>query len=190
MVLFIKNMVCNRCIMVVEQRLKALSLSYEKVELGEILLQEQPTDDQFSLLKQDLHLLGFELLDDRKASLVSQIKSCIIKYIHCDDDTVRNKKLSAILAEKLHTDYNYLSSLFSSIEGLTIEKYVILQRIERAKELLAYNELSLNEIADQLCYSSVQHLSQQFKKVTGLTPSQYKQSAKEVGRQPLDQVGS
>jgi AraC family transcriptional regulator len=190
MVLFVKNMVCNRCIMVVEQRLKTLPLPYEKVELGEISLPEPPTDSQFNLLKEDLHSLGFELLDDRKASLVSQIKSCIIKYIHGDDETVLNRKLSAVLADKLNADYNYLSSLFSSVEGITIEKYVILQRIERAKELLAYNELTLNEIADKLYYSSVQHLSQQFKKITGLTPSQYKRSAKEVGRQPLDEVGS
>lgn len=183
-------MVCDRCIMVVKQRLTALSFSYEKVELGEISLEMAPSNQQFNLLKQDLHLLGFELLDDRKASIVSQIKSCIIKHIHCSDEAARNKKLSVLLSEKLNADYNYLSSLFSSIEGITIEKYVILQRIERAKELLAYNELSLNEIADELCYSSVQHLSQQFKKITGLTPSQYKQSANELGRRPLDQVGS
>jgi AraC family transcriptional regulator len=190
MVLFVKNMVCNRCIMVVEQRLKTLFFPYEKVELGEISLTEPPTDHQFNLLKQDLQSLGFELLDDRKASVVSQIKSCIIRYVHGDDEAVLNKKLSAVLVEKLNAEYNYLSSLFSSAEGITIEKYVILQRIERAKEFLAYNELSLNEIADKLCYSSVQHLSQQFKKITGLTPSQYKQSANELGRQPLDQVGS
>ena len=190
MVLFVKNMVCNRCIMVVEQQLKELAIPYDKVELGEISMAEPPDDKQFNLLKQHFSSLGFELLDDRKASVVSQIKSFIIKYIHSDDETLSNKKLSAVLAEKLHADYNYLSSLFSSVEGLTIEKYVILQRIERAKELLAYNELNLNEIADKLGYSSVQHLSQQFKKITGLTPSQYKQSAKEVGRQPLDQVGS
>lgn len=183
-------MVCDRCILVVKQRLTALSLPYEKVELGEISWAKSPTDDQLNLLKQDLHLLGFELLDDRKASVVSQIKSCIIKYIHSDNDTEMNKKLSVLLSEKLNADYNYLSSLFSSIEGITIEKYVILQRIERAKELIAYNELSLNEISDKLCYSSVQHLSQQFKKITGLTPSQYKQSAKQIGRQPLDQIGS
>ena len=182
-------MVCDRCIMVVKQRLTAFSLPYEKVDLGEISLRESPTDEQFSLLKQDLHLLGFELLSNRKASIVSQIKSFIIRYIHVDDDMAMNKKLSVILAEKLNADYNYLSSLFSSIEGITIEKYVILQRIEKAKELIAYNELSLNEISDKLGYSSVQHLSQQFKKVTGLTPSQYKQSAKELGRQPLDQIG-
>jgi AraC family transcriptional regulator len=183
-------MVCDRCIMVVKQRLAAFSLPYEKVDLGEIRLRESLTDEKFNLLKQDLQLHGFELLSNRKASAVSQIKSFIIRYIHGDDETVMNKKLSVILAEKLNTDYNYLSSLFSSIEGITIEKYVILQRIERAKELLAYNELTLNEISEKLGYSSVQHLSQQFKKVTGLTPSQYKQSAKELGRQPLDQIGS
>lgn len=182
-------MVCDRCILVVKQRLAALSLPYEKVELGEISLAEPPADDRFNRLKQDLHLLGFEVLDDRKASTVSQMKSCIIKYIH-GDDAVMNKKLSVLLSETLRADYNYLSSLFSSIEGITIEKYVILQRVERAKELLAYNELSLNEIADKLSYSSVQHLSQQFKKITGLTPSQYKQSAKELGRRSLDRVGS
>ena len=183
-------MVCSRCIRLVDQRLNALSLPFEKVELGEVRMQAPLTEEQFNLLKQDLSLFGFELLDDRKASIVCQIKSCIIRYIHSDDKTVLNKKLSVILAEKINADYNYLSSLFSSVEGITIEKYVILQRIERAKELLAYNELSLNEIADKLCYSSVQHLSLQFKKVTGLTPSQYKQSAKQLGRQPLDQVGS
>lgn len=183
-------MVCDRCIMVVKQRLTALSFPFEKVELGEIQLLESLNDDQFDLLKQDLHLLGFELLNNKKSSTVSQIKSFIIRYIHADDETVMNKKLSVILSEKLNADYNYLSSLFSSIEGITIEKYVILQRIERAKELIAYNELSLNEISDKLAYSSVQHLSQQFKKVTGLTPSQYKQSAKELGRQPLDEIGS
>ena len=183
-------MVCNRCIMVIEQRLQALSLPFEKVGLGEVTMRDPLADEQFELLSQDLRLLGFELLDDRKSSLVSHIKACVIRYIHHDEETVLHKKLSVILSEKLNADYNYLSSLFSSVEGITIEKYVILQRIERAKELLAYNELSLNEIADKLCYSSVQHLSQQFKKITGLTPSQYKQSATQLGRKPLDQVGS
>lgn len=183
-------MVCKRCIMMVEQRLNMLSVPYEKVELGEIIIQGQPVYEQFILLKEELQLLGFELLDDRKSSIVSQIKSCIIKYIHSDDESEMNKKISVLLAEKLHADYNYLSALFSSVEGVTIEKYVILQRIERAKELLAYNELNLNEIAWKLSYSSVQHLSLQFKKVTGLTPSQYKQSGRELGRKPLDEVGS
>ncbi|HRI26239.1 MAG TPA: AraC family transcriptional regulator [Ferruginibacter sp.] len=190
MILFVKNMVCDRCVMTVKQSLAAVPLPFDKVELGEIHLPEQPGEETFGRLRESLQQLGFELLDDRRSSVVSQIKSCIIKYIHSEDEELKNKKLSAILAEKLASDYNYLSSLFSSVEGLTIEKYVILQRIERAKELLAYNELTLNEIADKLSYSSVQHLSQQFRKITGLTPSQYKKSAREVGRRPLDQVGS
>lgn len=189
MELFIKNMVCDRCVMVVRQRLDGLLIAYNRVELGEVSLNQPLTDEQFAALKKELDTLGFELLDDRKASLVNQIKTAIIRYIHCEDTEEVNRKLSVLLSEKLGVDYNYLSSLFSSVEGLTIEKYVILQRIERAKELLAYNELSLNEIAFRLHYSSVQHLSQQFKKVTGITPSQYKQS-KESGRKPLDQVGS
>ena len=182
-------MVCDRCILIVKQRLTALAIDYSAVELGEIKLNSAVTEPQFTALKGELHVLGFELLDDRKASLVTQIKTAVIRYIHSDEDTVMNKKLSVLLSEKLGVDYNYLSALFSSIEGITLEKYVILQRIERAKELLDYNELSLNEIADKLHYSSVQHLSQQFKKVTGCTPSQYKQS-REVVRKPLDQVGS
>jgi AraC-like DNA-binding protein len=190
MVLFVKNMVCDRCILMVKQCLTALSLPYEKVELGEICMAELPTDGHFNLLKQNLHVLGFELLDDRRSFIVSQVKSCIIRYIHSDNNVLMNKKLSVLLSEKLDTDYNYLSSLFSSSEGVTIEKFVILQRVERAKELLTYNELSLGEIADKLSYSSIQHLSQQFKKITGFTPSQYKLSAKDLGRQPLDQVNS
>lgn len=188
MILFVKNMVCNRCIMTVKQQLSAYSIPFKKVELGEIEMDEAPSEEQFIQLRQSLHLLGFEMLDDRKSAIVSQIKACIIKYIHWDDDTM-NKKLSVHLSETLHMDYNYLSALFSSIESVTIEKYVILQRIERAKELLAYNELNLNEIAYKLSYSSVQHLSLQFKKITGLTPSEYKQSAKQPGRQPLDELG-
>ena len=188
MKLFVKNMVCDRCILMVKQSLDKLSIDYNTVDLGEIWTDKPISDDQFISLKNLLLLLGFELLDDRKSTIIIQIKSCIIKYIHSDDEAVMNRKLSVMLSEKLETDYNYLSALFSSIEGITIEKYVILQRVERAKELLEYNELSLSEIADKLFYSSVQHLSQQFKKVTGLTPSQYKQSA-ETGRRPLDQVG-
>ncbi len=182
-------MVCDRCVMIVKQRLTIMAIDYNSVQLGEVKLSSPISEDQFAALKEDLHIFGFELLDDRKASLVSRIKSCIIKYIHSEDEEVMNIKLSALLADKLETDYNYLSALFSSIEGITIEKYVILQRIERVKELLTYNELNLNEIAYKLSYSSVQHLSQQFRKVTGLTPTQYKQS-KESGRRPLDQVGS
>lgn len=182
-------MVCDRCVMVVRQCLDTLGINYVRVALGEVHVCQPLHEAQFAVLKTQLESLGFELLDDRKTSLVSRIKGVIICYIHAEDTEDTNKKLSVLLSEKLGVDYNYLSSLFSSIEGTTIEKYVILQRIERAKELLSYNELSLNEIAYSLSYSSLQHLSQQFKKVTGLTPSQYKQS-KEAGRKPLDQVGA
>lgn len=182
-------MVCDRCIMMVRQRLDALAIGYDNVELGTVTLTADLPVDMFASLKADLHTLGFELLDDRKASLVNGIKSCIIRYIHGDDDAMMTMKLSALLADRLQADYNYLSALFSAAEGITIEKYVILQRIERAKELLTYNELSLNEIADKLFYSSVQHLSLQFKRITGLTPSQYKKSG-QAGRKPLDEVGS
>ena len=189
MMLFIKNMVCNRCREVVKQQLELLLIDYRSIELGEVTLNKPIAPDQFFILKEQLHMLGFELLNDYKASLVTQIKSAIINFIHCTDCTGMNKKLSVMLAEKLSADYNYLSALFSSVEGITVEQYVILQRIEKAKELLTYNEASLSQIADALGYSSVQHLSQQFKKVTGLTPSQFKNS-KDLSRKPLDEVGA
>lgn len=182
-------MVCNRCIMVVKQLLDTHSIKYLGVELGEVKLEQNLSSEQLAALTDSLKSLGFELVDDRKSSLVNQIKTVVIRYIHSEDTADSNKKLSVILSEKFGFDYNYLSSIFSTIEGTTIEKYVILQRIERAKELIDYNELSLNEIADSLSYSSVQHLSQQFKKITGLTPSQYK-SSNDIDRKPLDQVGS
>jgi AraC family transcriptional regulator len=187
MELFIKNMVCDRCVMVVRQQLEALSVEYKSVQLGTVVLGKALSEEQFTGLKEKLSFLGFELLDDRKATIVSQVKSAVIQYIHGGQEL--NKKFSVLLSEKLGLDYHYISALFSSVEGITLEKYVILHRIERAKELLAYNEMNLSEIADALGYSSVQHLSQQFKKETGLTPSQYKQ-LKENNRRPLDQVGS
>lgn len=190
MVVFVKNMVCDRCVMVVRQRLQALNLDFENVELGSIALRQPLSSEGMSELKRDLQLYGFEVLDDQKASLVSQIKSCIIKYVHGNEESTRNRKFSVLLAETMKADYNYLSSLFSAVEGITIEKYLILQRVERAKELLTYNELNVNEIATSLGYTSVQHLSQQFKKITGLTPTQYKEAAREIGRQALDEVGS
>ena len=182
-------MVCNRCIYTLEQRLMALNISFDKVALGEVWLPEALNDQQLNLVRRELDTLGFELLDDKRSVLVSQVRSIIIRSIHTDDGDGPMKKLSSVLQDELKVDYNYLSTLFSSVEGITIEKYAILQRIERAKELLTYNELSLMEIADKLHYSSIQHLSQQFKKVTGLTPSQYKNAAADIGRNPLDKVG-
>jgi AraC family transcriptional regulator len=185
--LYIKNMVCDRCVMVVRNQLDETGIGYNNIQLGEVELSGPATEEQLDTLKDKLSSLGFELLDDRKSALVTQIKSAIISLVHKNELEESNKKLSVLLSEKLGKDYHHLSTLFSSIEGVTIEKYVILQRIERAKELLIYDELSLNEIADSLGYSSVQHLSQQFKKVTGLTPTHFKQ-LKENKRKPLDQV--
>lgn len=186
MQLYIKNMVCDRCILAIKQQLDSAGIAYNTVNLGEVELDHDPTPEQLDTLNQNLTAIGFELLDDRKEKLVEKIKNIIISLIHRNEDS-NNKKLSAILEEKLQMDYHYLSNLFSSMEGITIEKYAIRQRIERVKELLTYNELSLSEIADQMDYSSVQHLSQQFKKETGLTPSRFRE-LKENIRKPLDKV--
>lgn len=181
-------MVCDRCIMVVRNALDQQNIAYKNVQLGEVELNEALSEKELSELKNKLLSLGFEVMDDRKSAIVTQIKTAIIKLIHTNESVELNKKLSVLLSEKLGLDYHYLSTLFSSIEGVTIEKYVILQRIEKAKELLIYDEMNLNEIADTLGYSSVQHLSLQFKKITGLTPTHFKKM-KDNRRKPLDQVG-
>jgi AraC-like DNA-binding protein len=180
-------MVCDRCILVVRQQLDSTGLAYKNIQLGEVELEKAPTAEQVKELDSKLKGLGFELLDDKKSTTVEKIKATIIRLIHGTEEVELTKKLSVILAEKLKMDYHYLSSLFSSTEGITIEKYAILQRIEKAKELLIYDELTLGEIADKLGYSSVQHLSLQFKKITGLTPSHFKQ-LKENKRKPLDKL--
>jgi AraC-like DNA-binding protein len=173
--------------MVVRQQLDDLDLRYTNVQLGQVELAADPSDEKLGELRETLLKTGFELLDDNKAKLVEQIKNTIISLVQGYGEEEFNKKLSAILEEKLQLDYHYFTSLFSSVEGITIEKYAILQRIEKVKELLMYDEMSLSEISYQLGYSSVQHLSQQFKKITGLTPSQFKQ-LKENKRKPLDKI--
>ncbi|KYP13737.1 helix-turn-helix transcriptional regulator [Flavihumibacter sp. CACIAM 22H1] len=188
MQLFIKNMVCDRCILVIRQELERHHLPYRQIQLGEVELLGNPDKKYLEEFRKSVEKLGFELLDDKKSALVSKIKTVLLKLIHGNGLTDLNTKISVLLAEELQHEYAYLSALFSSIEGITIEKYVIAQRIERAKELLLYNELSLSQIADQLGYSSVQHLSQQFKKITGLTPTHFKE-VRDNKRTPLDQVG-
>lgn len=180
-------MVCDRCILVVRQQLDETGIAYKDVQLGDVSLNGRPAPAKLAEFRKRMDALGFELLNDRRSALIERIKNIIIRLVHRSEGEVMNTKLSVILADELNMDYHYLSSQFSGAEGITIEKYVIQQRIERAKELLTYGQLSLSEIADQLGYSSVQHLSQQFKKVTGLTPSQYKASA-EPARIPLDKV--
>lgn len=184
-------MVCNRCITAVQQVFEKINLIPEKVSLGEVTLKEESiTEHQLKQLDTELHALGFERIDDRKARIIEGIKNKIIQLIHHTKQVDRKYNWSKILADELHFEYNYLSNLFSSVEGITLEQYIIRQKIEKAKELLFYDELNLSEIANRLGYSSVAHLSAQFKKVTGLTPSDLKKSREmDKVRKPLDSVG-
>ena len=183
-------MVCNRCIMVVRQELERLGLHPEKVSLGEVNVQEDDlTQDQLDKLDAALVHLGFERIDDRKARLIEAIKNKVIQMIHHSEKVDLKFNWSTLLSETLHYEYNYLSNLFSSVEGITLEQYIIRQKIERVKELLFYDELNLSQIANRLGYSSVAHLSSQFKKVTGFTPSEMKKSRDvEHNRKPLDSM--
>lgn len=179
-------MVCNRCIMVVQNELDKLGLEAKDVKLGEVTLNKEPDAEEKVNLKKALAPLGFEIIDDKKSRLIENIKTIIIDLVHHQNSESRTN-LSEILSSQLHHDYNYLSNLFSEVEGKTIEKYFIAQRIEKVKELLVYDELSLSEIAYRLNYSSVAYLSNQFKKVTGLTPSHFKKIRLDK-RKPLDEV--
>ncbi len=183
--IFIKNMVCDRCKRVVEQELTKLGYSVQQVELGEAELEANTIN--LEDVRQVLAVNGFELLDDRKVLLIEQVKLAVIELIHQQGEAGMHLNMSDYLAKKLGIDYHTLSTLFSATEGVTIEKYVILQRIEKVKELLVYNELSLKEIAYELGYSSVAHLSNQFKKVTGLTASHFKE-IKTSKRKTIDKV--
>ncbi|MBX3254428.1 MAG: helix-turn-helix transcriptional regulator [Chitinophagaceae bacterium] len=187
MKLFIKNMVCPRCIMTVKQILEQQHIDYTSVLLGEVETPQTPDDEKLRQLQLAFTAVGFSLIDDRKSRVIEHIKKIIIAYARNEEGGTPTQNLSEILSAALHYDYNYLSNLFSEIEGTTIEKYLIAQKIERVKELLVYDELTLNEIAWQLGYSSTAHLSNQFKKVTGLTPSHFKQ-VKENKRRSLDEI--
>jgi AraC family transcriptional regulator len=185
--IYIKNMVCDRCKRVVAEELQKLGYTVLKVSLGEVELATDSGEVNMEQLREVLESNGFELLDDRKTQLIEKVKLAIIELVHQAGEQELHTNTSAYIAEKVGLDYNYISSLFSSFEGTTIEKYLILQRVERVKELLVYDELSLKEIAYRLGYSSVAHLSNQFKKITGLTPSHFKQIKTEK-RKTLDKV--
>jgi AraC-like DNA-binding protein len=180
-------MVCNRCIKVVRDEFAKLNLNIEAIELGEVRLSSNPDEAQRRQIREMLKENGFELIDDKKSQLIESIKTLIIEKIHHTTDLQEYVISSDYIAKNIGYDYSYLSHLFSSVEGVTIEKYIIHQKIEKAKKLLVYNELTLSEIAYQLGYSSVQHLSNQFKKITGLAPSHFKK-LKENKRKPLDKV--
>ena len=179
-------MVCNRCILVVQQELRKLNIESCRVTLGEIETTRELSKEKQDELQKHLDALGFELLDNSKKQLIEKIKNIIIQKVHYAQEE-EHHNFSELLSQSLRKDYSYLSSLFSEVEGITIEKYIINQKIEKVKELIIYDELNLSEIAYQLGYSSVAHLSNQFKKVTGLTPSYFKQVGQNK-RKPLDKV--
>ncbi|PJE45817.1 MAG: AraC family transcriptional regulator [Sediminibacterium sp.] len=176
MKVYIKYMVSLRCKLVIKEILTQLEIPYQRIDLGEVLMTQPVDHEKVALFKTRLLSYGLELIDDKKAVLISQIKGIIIEMIHYSEDEPE-KNFSAYLSDKLCYNYTYLSNLFSEIQGSTIEQFIILHKIERAKELIIYNELNLTEIAWKLHYSSVAHLSNQFKKITGLTPSFFKSMA-------------
>lgn len=188
MQLYIKNMVCHRCKMVVKAELEKLHLHPVNVSLGKVTIEEKSlTKDQVDKLSNALQEVGFELIDDKRSKQIEQIKTFIIDTIHYKDVQPK-KNFSELISQHLHHDYSYLSNLFSQVEGITIEQYILNHKIEKVKELLMYNELSLSQIALDLGYSSTAHLSNQFKKLTGFTTSQFKKMGQQ-NRKSLDKVG-
>jgi len=171
--LYIKNMVCLRCKMVVKSELTKLGLHFTSVELGEVELKEDVSEEDLERLGVILKMSGLELMDDKKSILVERIKAIIIEQVQTSDKELK-VNLSDFISEKLNHNYSYLSNLFSEVKGTTIEKFYLAHKIEKVKELLVYDELTLTQIAWKLHYSSVSHLSGQFKKMTGLTPSHFK----------------
>jgi len=184
--LYIKNMVCGRCIKVVREELQKLGIEYNSVQLGEVELAAPLSPELMEKLRNILLENGFELIDDSKTKLIEEIKTLVIKSIY-ESSKPEEINYSDYLSKATGKPYTALSSLFSSVENTTIEKFIIAQKIERAKELLVYGELTLSEIAFSLGYSSSQHLSNQFKKITGFTPSYFKE-LKEQKRQFIDQI--
>lgn len=180
-------MVCNRCIAAVSTALDKHEIAYQSISLGEVLLDRPLLPEQKRLLSAELESVGFALLDDSRSKQIAEMKTLIINHIHYSNETGTRLNLSALLSSALHRDYASLSRLFSEVEGITIEKYAIGQKTERIKELLAYGEMNLNEIAFTMGYSSAAHLSAQFKKETGLAPSWFRNNPG-IPRKPLDSL--
>ncbi|MDQ8180522.1 AraC family transcriptional regulator [Pelagicoccus sp. SDUM812005] len=182
----IKHMVCPRCIATVESIVLQLGFKVESVTLGEAWLGQRLTQDELSLLAEKLEANGFEILVSKERRLINKIKSLILERIHYSDMSTP-EKLSVFLANSLRQDYSYLSKVFSSVEAMTIERYFMLQRVERAKELLSYDEQNVTEIAEMLDFSSAAHFSAQFKRETGMSPREFK-STKPVARRSIDTI--
>jgi len=174
--------------MAVKEELQKLGLHFVVVDLGEVEIMEDLSLEQRLELNEGLRASGLELMDDKKAVLIEKINIVITQMIHHDEESMK-VNYSDFIAEKLGYDYTYLSNIFSEVRGITIQQFIIVNKIERVKEFLMYDELNLTEISYKLHYSSVAHLSNQFKKVTGLTPSQYKQ-LKDKSRSPIEEIGN
>ena len=188
MTLHIKNMVCNRCIMAVEGILKELDIKTFNVNMGIVEIPDESfPSNKLQFFENKLNEIGFELIDDKKSRLIESIKNLIISKIHHEELTGYNYKWSELISDQLHYEYKYLSRLFSSVVGITIEQFIILQKIEKVKELMVYDELTLSEIAWRLSYSSIAHLSNQFKKITGMSPKQFKETTPNK-RKSIDKV--
>jgi len=181
-------MVSNRCKMAVKEELKKLGLHFIVVDLGEVEIMEDITYEQKEKLKVGLLNSGLELMDDKRSVLIGKIKNVIVEMIHHSDESIKIN-FSIYLSDKLHHDYTYLANLFSEVQGITIEHFIINHKIERIKELIIYDELNITEIAHLMNYSSVSHLSNQFKKVTGLSPSHFKK-LKVKRRNPIEEIGN
>lgn len=186
MEILIKNMVCPRCIEAVKMSLEKLEIPFDAIELGKVHLPKALSSEMKSILSKSLESQGFELLETKNAALISQIKSLIIEQIHHSDQNL-GENYSTFLSDKLEHEYTSLSRLFSQVEGITIERFITRQKIERVKELLFYNQMNLSQISFDLNYSSVAHLSNQFKKETGMTPSEFKKNRSSM-RQSLDEI--
>jgi AraC-like DNA-binding protein len=187
-ILFVKNMVCRRCLLAVENELTDLSIKFLKVLAGEIHLIENISDEKHALLSKQLSAIGLELIDNKTSTTIEKIKQLVIKKARMEVNEKEKKlNLSVYLSQNLFHEYTYLSSLFSSIEGRTIENYFIQQRIEKVKELLVYDEMTLLAISVEMEYSSTAHLSSQFKQITGLTPSHFKKVGS-TKRKLIDQL--
>ncbi len=188
MKLLIKNMVCDRCKRVVTEELEALGFPLKSVELGHVETETEPDSDQLKAIKLSLEKSGFELLDDRKEALVEHIRKLVIEEIqYLKGHKPAAMNFSDYLSQKTGYEYSYISNLFSAETNQTVEQYIIAQKVEKIKEWLSYNELSVSEMAWRLSYSSAAHLSNQFKKITGLTPGEFKKSS--LSRKALDKVG-
>lgn len=182
----IKNMVCRRCIIIVNQIFQKHGFEPSSIELGTVILAQPLPKETAGIIRKELTDCGFEWIDDKRTRIIEQVRTAVIQYVH-HDDLPEQQNLSDYISRQCHRDYSSLSKLFTETNGITIEKYYIAQKIERVKELLVHDELSISEIADKLHYSSSAHLSSQFRSVTGLSPTQFKQ-LKHPKLKPLDEV--